>query len=78
MIPLGERHFRRAITEFVEHYHLERNHQGLDNLLIMETPAADAAAPCVGVRGWEDCLITMSVLRHQRSAEMWNSTGPLQ
>jgi transposase InsO family protein len=24
MIPLGERHFRCAITEFVEHYHLER------------------------------------------------------
>ena len=34
MIPLGERHLRRAITEFVEHYHLERNHQGLDNRLI--------------------------------------------
>src|SRR4029077_8898434 len=30
----GERHFRRAITAFVEHYHLERNHQGLDNRLI--------------------------------------------
>lgn len=27
--PLGERHFRHAITEFVEHYHLERNHQVL-------------------------------------------------
>jgi putative transposase len=43
MIPLGERHFRRAITEFVEHYHLERNHQGLDNRLITGTPTADAA-----------------------------------
>ncbi len=42
MIPLGERHFRRAITEFVEHYHLERNHQGLDNRLITATPVADA------------------------------------
>ena len=31
MIPLGERHFRRAVTQFVEHYHRERNHQGLDN-----------------------------------------------
>jgi hypothetical protein len=38
----GERHFRRAITEFVEHDHLERNHQGLDNRLI--TPMADAAS----------------------------------
>jgi putative transposase len=43
VIPLGERHFRRAITEFVEHYHLERNHQGLDNRLITGTPVADAA-----------------------------------
>ena len=34
MIPLGERHLRRAVTEFVEHYHVERNHQGLDNELI--------------------------------------------
>ena len=42
MIPLGERHFR-AITECVEHDHLERNHQGLDNRLITGTPVADAA-----------------------------------
>jgi hypothetical protein len=25
MIPVGERQFRRAIAEFVEHYHRERN-----------------------------------------------------
>ena len=41
----GERHVRRAITEFVGHYHRERNHQGLDNRLIIGTPAADAARP---------------------------------
>jgi transposase InsO family protein len=34
VIPFGERQFRRAITEFVEHYHRERNHQGLGNELI--------------------------------------------
>ena len=39
MIPLGERHFRHALNEFVEHYHRERNHQGLDNRLITGTPA---------------------------------------
>ena len=33
MIPLRERHFRRAVTEFVEHYHRERNHQGLEKRL---------------------------------------------
>jgi transposase InsO family protein len=39
LIPLGERHFRRAVAEFVEHYHVERNHQGLENRLIAGTPA---------------------------------------
>jgi transposase InsO family protein len=34
LIPLGERHFRRARGEFVVHYHRERNHQGLANELI--------------------------------------------
>jgi transposase InsO family protein len=38
MIPLGERHFRRALAEFVAHYHHERNHQGLDNELIGVRP----------------------------------------
>jgi putative transposase len=41
MIPLGERHFRYALTEFVEPYHRERNHQGLDNRLIEGTPATE-------------------------------------
>lgn len=36
MIPFGEGSLRRAIHEFVEHYHRERNHQGLGNRLIME------------------------------------------
>ena len=34
IIPMGARHFRRAIAEFVAHYHGERNHQGLGNELI--------------------------------------------
>jgi putative transposase len=34
IVPLGERHFRRALQEFVDHYHRERNHQGLENRLI--------------------------------------------
>jgi transposase InsO family protein len=41
IIPIGERHFRSAITEFVEHYHRERNHQGLDNRLIAGRPVTD-------------------------------------
>jgi putative transposase len=34
VIPLGERHFRRTLAEFVVHYRRERNHQGLGNELI--------------------------------------------
>jgi hypothetical protein len=34
IIPLGELHLRTILTEYLEHYHLERNHQGLDNRLI--------------------------------------------
>jgi putative transposase len=41
IVPLGEAHLRRAITEFVQHYHHERNHQGLDNALILASDAMD-------------------------------------
>ena len=34
IIPIGEQHLRLAVEEFAEHYHLDRNHQGLDNRLI--------------------------------------------
>ncbi len=34
IIPVGERHLRAAVKEYTEHYHLERNHQGLENELI--------------------------------------------
>jgi putative transposase len=34
VIPLGERHLRNLISEYLVHYHGERNHQGLGNRLI--------------------------------------------
>jgi transposase InsO family protein len=37
VIPFGERHLRQTIAEYVEHYHRERNHQGLANELIEST-----------------------------------------
>jgi hypothetical protein len=42
LIPIGERHFRRAITEYVAHYHHERNHQGIENALIEGAPVTAA------------------------------------
>ena len=39
VIPIGEAHVRRMVREYVEHYHSERNHQGIGNRLI--DPPAD-------------------------------------
>jgi transposase InsO family protein len=34
MILFGEPSLRKAVHEFVEHYHTERNHQGLGNKIL--------------------------------------------
>ena len=34
ILLFGERSLRRALCEYVEHYHAERNHQGKDNVLL--------------------------------------------
>jgi len=39
IVPIGEWHLRRAIREFVAHYHAERNHQGIGNALIDRPPS---------------------------------------
>ncbi len=38
VVVLGERHLRLLVREYVEHYHRERNHQGLGNQLLSEPP----------------------------------------
>ena len=35
MIFVGQASLRRAVSEFMDHYHTERNHQGLKNRLIV-------------------------------------------
>ena len=42
LVILGERHLRRAIAEYVEHYHHERTHQGLGNRLIKGAPERES------------------------------------
>ncbi|MEZ0229971.1 MAG: integrase core domain-containing protein [Planctomycetota bacterium] len=44
IVPLGERHLVRAISEFVVHYHRERNHQALDGALIDPEPTASSSS----------------------------------
>ena len=42
-VPLGEHHLRAGVRAFVAHYHEERPHQGLGNILIApKTPSLGA------------------------------------
>ena len=43
LILFGERSLRKALTQFQEHYHEERNHQGKNNVLLF--PAAAPLEP---------------------------------
>src|SRR6266550_2704731 len=38
LVLFGETSLRRALSEFIEHYHCERNHQGKGNLLLFPPP----------------------------------------
>jgi transposase InsO family protein len=49
VILLGERHLRRVVSDYVEHYHSERNHQGIGNRLI------DRGDGGLGVAGPVEC-----------------------
>jgi hypothetical protein len=39
LVLFGERSLRRALTEYVAHYHAERNHQGKSNVLLFPQAA---------------------------------------
>ena len=38
LILFGEASLRLALTEYIEHHHFERNHQGKGNLLLFPSP----------------------------------------
>ena len=55
MVPLGEEHLRATVRAFIDHYHEERPHQGLNNTLIApqsrrsdeaESDAGSGSAAC--------------------------------
>lgn len=63
VVLLSERHLRFVVEQYVEHYHRERNHQGLGNVLSMPSsrpPDLDGGSGVArgsGVRGqWEPGL----------------------
>jgi hypothetical protein len=50
MIFFGEDSLRRAVREYLVHYHAERNHQGLDNAIIAPLPSPAKAVGRVRCR----------------------------
>jgi Integrase core domain len=61
VIPIGERHLRRAVHEFVEHYHRERNHQGLKNELIGSSQERGSNSPSSASRRAAQLLLPRGV-----------------
>jgi putative transposase len=45
LILFGEASLRRAVTEFLRHYHFERNHQGKENTLLFPAPGSLPSHP---------------------------------
>jgi transposase InsO family protein len=50
LILFGEASLRRALTEYIAHFHSERNHQGKANQLLFPTRAPDRSGIRTGVR----------------------------
>ena len=64
---------RAVLREFVEHYHAERNHQGLDN--VIPFPSRHSAAPA-DANGSVACSpSTCETPRESRAIEIWDNTG---
>ncbi|HEY6347385.1 MAG TPA: hypothetical protein VIY49_38340, partial [Bryobacteraceae bacterium] len=49
-ILFGEASLRRALTEFVDHFHAERNHQGKGNVLLFPSEKVGQQRPRSPVR----------------------------
>ena len=45
LILFGERALQHALTEYVVHFHQERPHQGMGNVVLMPTPSQAGACP---------------------------------
>ena len=80
VILFGERSLRRALSEYVEHYHAERNHQGKGNVLLFprdtrRPPRGACAMP--RATGWAPALLPSrgGVSGRGASDEFFDHTG---
>ena len=49
LILFGESSLRRAVSNFLEHFHQERKHQGKGNLLLFPTGTVPCPTPATAV-----------------------------
>jgi hypothetical protein len=67
LILIGEKSLRRALCEYLIHFHTERNHQGKDNVLLF--PAATQTKNCVdGSVGCKERLGGLLKYYHREAA----------
>ena len=60
VILFGERSLRRALSEYVDHFHAERNHQGKGNVLLFpRTRIVTARGRCSAARDWAGFCATI-------------------
>ena len=55
VIVLGEASLQRALREFVEYFHTERNHQGKSNVILFHPASQAVTAWCDAESDWEGC-----------------------
>ena len=64
LILFGEGSLKRALNEFLEHYHAERPHQGKANVIPFPTrdsqPTGDERVCCNAMQGSAACFDTSS------------------
>jgi putative transposase len=73
LILFGEASLRRALNEYIEHHHFERNHQGKGNLLLFPSPVGTLRLKGGAVlhrehlgRLLSSTLVPLSILAHTR------------
>jgi hypothetical protein len=74
MVLFGERSLRRALNEYVEHFHAERNHQGRGNVLLFPRVRTSAATdPFNAVNDRANSCIIIIRRRHEWARRLnWN------
>jgi hypothetical protein len=73
VIIFGERRLRHALSEFLVHYHGERNHQGLGNDLI--APTSGERFPRQFVAATLGALVALLLLRAVSEDEFSDDTA---